>query len=269
MIRAAWKGYISLGQLGIPVRLFAGTQSIRPHFFQLHETDGSPVERQLRCRAEQRDITPAEVIRAIELEPGTYLTLTDHELEIAVSTTPKAIAIQQFSELDKVPAHYFDKIFYIVPARGGERGYALLREVMGRSHHVAIARFSIYGHEHLAAVGVSGDLLMLYQLRYTAEITPRSGLKVPPLPRPTPKEIATLSAVVERFSGPLYLEDYHDEYADHLEELVEQKVKGLPSRGPQRPEPHATDDTELVPVLEHVLHTSRALPSQPQKEDRL
>lgn len=261
MTRAAWKGYISLGQLGVPVRLYTGTQSIRPHFVQLHETDGSPVERQLRCRAEQREIESKELIRAVELEPGKYLSLTNDELEAAASETPKAIAVQQFSDLSAIPPHFYDKLFYIVPMRGGERGYALLREVLGRTKKIAIARFTIYNTQHLAAINVSGDILMLYQLRYAAEIVPRAHIKAPPLPRPTPKEIATLSAVVERFSGPLYLEDYHDDYADHLQELIERKSKGLPSASPAHPEPHATNDDELLAVLENVLQTGRALPS--------
>lgn len=262
MARAAWKGYISLGQLGIPVRLYAGTQTIRPHLFQLHETDGSPVERQLRCQAEQRDINATEVIRAVELEPGKYLTLTDHELEVAASDTPKSIAIQQFSTLTAIPPQYFDKLFYIVPVAGGERGYALLREVLARTEKIAIVRFSIYGREHVAALSVSDDLLVLYQLRYAAEIVPRSSLKVPALSRPTPKEVATLTAIVDRFSGPLYLEDYHDDYADHLAKLVERKTKGLPERSTARREPHATSDEDLLPVLETVLQAGRELPAR-------
>lgn len=261
MTRAAWKGYMSLGQLGIPVRLYTGARSIRPHFIQLHETDGSPVERQLRCRAEEREISSSEVIRALELSPGKYLSFTDSELERAVTDTPKAIAIQQFSDLEVIPPHYFDKHFYVVPARGGERGYALLREVLGSLHKIAIARFTIYNSQHLAAIGVNGDVLTLYQLHYSAEIIPRSDIKAPPLPRPNPKEIAALSDVVERYSGPLYLEDYHDDYADHLHMLIERKVKGLPSPAEERLEPHTTSDDELLSVLENVLHTHSPLPS--------
>lgn len=263
MIRAAWKGYISLGQLGIPVRLYSGTRSTRPHLYQLHDADGSPVERQLRCSAEQREISPNEIVRAIELEPGKFLALTDQELDIAASDAPKSIAVQQFSDMATIPSQFFDKTFYVIPGRGGERAYALLREVLGRLQKVAIARFSIYGREHVAALGVANDLLVLYQLHYAAEIVPRSNLKTPSLPRPTPKEVAALSAVVERFSGPLYLEDYHDEYADHLGTLVERKIKGLPSDTHPKPEPHATSDDELIPTLETVLQTMHALPSSP------
>lgn len=259
MTRAAWKGYISLGQFGVPVRLYSGVRTIRPHLFQLHETDGSPVERQLRCSAEQREISSDEIIRAVELEPGKYLTLTNQEIEGATDNSPKSIAIQQFSEMAAVPPHYFDKTFYIIPVSSGARGYAMLREVLGRAKKIAIAHFAIYGREHLAAIGVSGDLLMLYQLRFAAEIVPRASLKSPALPRPTPKEIAALSAVVERFSAPLYLEDYHDEYADRLKTLVERKAKGLPANVRPRAEPHATTDDKLVPVLETVLQTTRTL----------
>lgn len=262
MARAAWKGYISLGQLGIPVRLYSATRSIRPHFVQLHESDGSPIERQLRCRAEQREISATEIIRAIELTPGNYLALTEQELDGALTTTAKTIALQQFAPPNAIPPYFYDKVFSIVPARGGERGYVLLREVLERAQRIAVARFAIYGSEHLAAVGVVGDMLVLYQLRYAAEIVPRSEVKLPPLPRPTPKEIDTLSAVVERLSGPLYLEDYHDDYADHLDALIERKTKGLPPRSPERIAPHTTPEDELIPMLERVLQSGKHLPAQ-------
>lgn len=259
MTRAVWKGYVSLGQLGIPVRLYGATKSMRPHFFQLHETDGSPVERQLRCKAEGKEIASSEVIKAVELERGKFLALTDQELEITASDMPKSIAIQQFGQLEMIPPEYFEKAFYIVPGRGGERAYALLREVLGRMKRVAVARFSIYGSEHLAAIRGTGNLLMLHQLHFAAEVLPPTSLTSPPLPRPTPKEIDALSAVVERLSGALYLEDYHDDYADHLEALVERKAKGITAKSVARPEPHATPDSELMATLETILQKGNRL----------
>lgn len=257
--RAAWQGYISLGRLGIPVRLYAVIQSLRPRFVQLHESDGSPVTRELRCQAEHRKIESAEVVRAIEYEPGKYVTLTDNELSTSGRMPAKTLAVQQFCEPSDIPSIYYDKPFYIVPTKGGERAYALLREVLGRLHKLAFVQFVLYTQEHIGMVGVHGDLLLLQQLHFAGEIAPRSGLKTPPLPKPTPAELDALSEVVRRFSGPLYIEDYHDEYSEQVQELVGRKVRGLPSGRRERIAPQATHDTELISALHDTLEEKRLI----------
>lgn len=257
--RAAWQGYISLGRLGIPVRLYAAIQSIRPKFVQLHESDGSPVTRELRCQAEHRKIESAEVIRAIEYEPGKYVTLTDNEISTSSRLPAKTLAVQQFCDPTDMPSIYFDKPFYIVPTKGGERAYALLREALARLHKVAFVQFVLYAQEHIGMVGVHGDLLLLQQLHFAGEIAPRSALKTPPLPKPTPAELEALSEVIQRFSGPLYIEDYHDEYSERVHELVDRKVRGLPSTRRERIAPQATHDTELISVLHDTLEEKRLI----------
>lgn len=252
-MKAAWQGYIALGQLGIPVRLYTATKSLRPRFVQLHEKDGSPVRRQLQCREEQRDISSSEIIRAVEYEPGHYITLTNHELEQTAINPIKTIAINQFCTLGEISPLYFEKPYFIVPSRGGERAYGLLREVLVRVEKIAIAQFVIQNRERIAAIITHGDLLLLHQLHFAAEILPRESLKTPPLPKPSPSEIEALSTVVERFSGPFYITDYHDEHAERINELIERKAKGLPPAHNERIAPHATPEDEIINVLQDVL----------------
>ncbi len=256
MARAAWLGYITLGQLAVPVRLYTGVQSQTPRFVQLHEADGSPVERTLHCRAEGRPIDSSEVIRAVEYAPGEYMTLTERDLAVAEPGLMKRIVVRQFCAGDAVAPVYYERPFYIVPGKGGERAYALLRDVLVRLHTIAIAEFVIYRREHLAAIGVHGDLLVLHQLRFAADLVPRGSLKVPALPRPSPMEIEALSAVVERLSGQFYIEDYHDEYTEQVQALVERKAKGLPAPRRERPAPQATPEDELITALESTLQGS-------------
>jgi non-homologous end joining protein Ku len=56
-MKATWQGYIALGQLGIPAKLYSASRSIRPQFVQLHEKDSSPVERVLKCSSENHEIS--------------------------------------------------------------------------------------------------------------------------------------------------------------------------------------------------------------------
>lgn len=253
MARAAWQGYITLGQLGVPVRLYSATQAVRPRFVQLHEKDSSLVERVLQCREEHREIPSSEVIRAVEHAPGRYIALTDRELEQTAARQMKAIDVKQFCDVTSIPPMYFEKPYYVSPSRGGERAYALIREVFARTGKIAVAQFAIYNQEHIAALMVEGDLLILNQLRFAAEIVPRDQVKTPPLPKPSPSEVNTLTNVAKRFSGPFYAHDYHDEYAEHLNRLIERKAKGLPAPRAERPVPRATPEKEIESTLRDAL----------------
>lgn len=261
MTRASWKGYLRLGHLGIPVRLYTGTQSLRPSFVQLHETDGSPIERRNYCRAEKSRVAESEIIKAIEYEPGRYITLTDQELAATTEQSVKTIDILQFCEPVDIPSIHYGKPFYIVPSRGGERAYALLREVLIQTAKLAAAQYIAYNRQRIAVINNQGDLLILQQLRYAAEIVPRSQIKTPALPKPSPSEIEALSAVVTRFSGSFFIEDYHDEYTERILELIERKAKGLPPPRKQRIATHATPENEIEKTLHEILSSAKRHPS--------
>jgi DNA end-binding protein Ku len=253
MAKASWQGYISLGQLGIPVRLYNASQPARPNFVQLHEKDGSKVERILQCKDEHKQINIEEVVRAVEYEPGRFVTLSNNELELASSSPVKTIDVKQFTGPESVEPIYYEKPYYMVPTRGGERAYALLREVFIRSGKIAVTQFTIYNKERIGVLMVQDDLITLLQLRYAAEIVPRSSIKTPALPKPSPSEIEALSSVIDRYSGAFYIQDFHDENVERINQLVERKIKGLPVPSRERIAPLATPEGEIVEALRESL----------------
>lgn len=258
-MKATWQGYVALGQLGIPIRLYTASQLIQPKFVQLHILDGSPVRRVLECKAEGQPIPFDEVIRGVEYAPGQYIPLTERELDQVSSLPARTVAIQQFCDADAVEPQYYDKPYYVVPSRGGERAYALLREVFARTRKMAIAQVIVRGKQYVAVLRVTGDVLMLLLLRYAGQLVPRSSIKTPPLSKPSPEEVEALRAVVERFGGPFYIADYHDERAEFIRELVERKTKSLPPRRAERVKPYATPEDEIVPALRSTLDGQRML----------
>jgi DNA end-binding protein Ku len=253
-MKAQWKGHIRLGQLGFPVRLYNATRSLRPKFRLLHDKDGSPVTQTYHCKHDGAMVGRDDLIRAIEYNDGSYVTVTDNELEQTAANKSRIIDITQFVDDGSIEPVHYERPFFIVPSKSGERAYALLREVLNRLKKMAISQFAIYGSEHVSAVGVYGDLLVLNQLRYADEILPRSEIKSPGLPKPSPKEIEALSTLVERHSGPLFIEDYHDEQAERLNELVERKAKGLPAPKIPSLEIETPQDEDLLPFLQDALN---------------
>lgn len=252
-MRAVWKGYITLGQLGIPVRLYSASRTVRPSFKLLHEDDGSPVERVLKCRAEDKEIDINSTIKAVEYEPGKYISLSSRELEQVSASRLKAIEVKQFSDPADIPSIHYEKAFYIVPSRGGEKAYSLLREALERTGKTAIGQFIIYSQDHIASISSYGSLLILNQLRFASELIPRSEIKSPPLTKPSPVEVDTLTKLIDRHSGRFYAEDYHDERTEILNELVERRAKGLPPPKPEPKAPYATPEDELLPALQFSL----------------
>jgi non-homologous end joining protein Ku len=79
------------------------------------------------------------------------------------------------------------------------------------------------------------------------------------LPRPSPTEVNTLQSVIEHFSGPFYIEDYHDDYAEQVQTLIERKVKGLPPPRRESISANATPEEEIVTALQSTLSKSHQL----------
>jgi DNA end-binding protein Ku len=264
-MKASWDGYIALGQLGIPVRLYSATKQSRPKFVQLHEKDSAPVGRVLKCSAENREISGKEIVRAVEYEPGHYITLTGKELERNLPASAKIIDVKQFCEVSDIDPIYYERPYYVAPSRGGERAYSLLREALTRSNKIIIAQYSMVGREHIGAIGLHKDLLVLQQLRFADEIIARSEIKTRALPRPSPNEVDTLRSVIEHFSGPFYIEDYHDNYTEQIQTLIERKIKGLPPQRREAISANATPEQEIISALKNTLKSdSKQLTSSGQ-----
>jgi DNA end-binding protein Ku len=252
-LRASWQGYIALGQLGIPTRLYSATKQLGPKFVQLHEKDSAPVERILNCSAENHEISHNEVVRAVEYQPGRYITLTGQELERTLPSSTKTIDVKQFCDSQDIDPIFYEKPYYIAPSKGGERAYALLREALTLSNKVMIVEYSISGREHIGVIGLRHDILVLHQLRYSEAILPRTEIKTRALPRPSPTEVNTLKSVIGHYSGPFYIEDYHDDYSEKINTLIERKVKGLPPPRREQISANATPEEEILTALQKTL----------------
>lgn len=246
-MKATWNGYVLLGHLGFPVQLYSATKTARPRFTQLHEHDLSPIELVPYCRAEHKEIPASKIVRGVKQKNGEYLVLSNEELEHATDLPPKTIQIQQFCNLADIDPIYYQKPYYLVPNTGGERAYALIREVLAREQKVAVAQFVLLGKEHIAAIRAYDSVLVLHQLHFAQELVPRSDLTTPPLQKPSLLELEAGTDLVHRLTGPFFAEDYHDTQADHINALIERKAKGLPA--PRKKTPTTTDEQDITKAL--------------------
>ena len=98
-----------------------------------------------------------------DVDPCTYCASTtrnkrlfcvvEEPTNIAAVEKTRTVDIVDFVKAEEIDDRFFETPYYLVPVKGGERAYALLREAIRDSKRVGIAKFILRDVQHLAAVG--------------------------------------------------------------------------------------------------------------------
>src|SRR5919206_2978298 len=179
MARALWKGSISFGLVNIPIELHTAVRNHRPKFRMLHAKDKSPVKFQRVC---QRDGTPVaweDLVKGYEYAKGHFVVITKDDFRAAALEKTRTVDIVDFVKADEIDDRFFETPYYLTPVKGGERAYALLREAIRESGRIGIAKFILRDAQHLAALEVIGDALVLSVMRFSDELVDVAGFTFP------------------------------------------------------------------------------------------
>ncbi len=225
-MKAVWKGNLSLALVNIPVKLYTATQKKDIHFRMLHKKCSTPLSYERFCPTCNEDVPWEDVVHGYEYEKGKFVIITDEEIERIPIKTSKNIEIQCFVEISKVPAIYFEKAYYLEPAEGGEKAYALLRDVMKTLSKVALAKVTMRDKEHIAIINVYNDVLVLHTLYYADEVVNSEKLNIPKEIEFDGRELELAQELIQHFSGEFEIENYKDELRGSIMELIRQKIEG-------------------------------------------
>jgi DNA end-binding protein Ku len=225
-VRPLWKGAISFGLVNIPVRLFAATENKGLKFRFLHEPCLTPIKYQKHCPTCEREVSQEEIVRGYEYEKGRFVIIREEDLERIPVKTTKSIDILDFVSITEIDPVYYDRTYYLEPADGGQKAYALLLQAMEGAGRVAVAKIVIRDKESLAAVRVREGCLVLETMFWADEIRSPAELKLPQQPEVHEKEIQMARSLIENLSAPFAPEKYTDEYRRALLEVIEAKVEG-------------------------------------------
>ncbi|MBA2522791.1 MAG: Ku protein [Solirubrobacterales bacterium] len=257
MARAIWTGSISFGLLNVPVKLYSAVSSRAIRFRELRESDGSRVRHKRVAEEDGEEVAYEEIVKGYEIAPDQYVVMTRDELEALDPKKTKAIEIEDFVDLDQIDPIYFNQPYYIGPAAGAERAYALLAQAMSEQRKVAIARFVMRNKESLAAIRASGDVLTLATMRFADEVVPTSQLEdvlgdVGEV-EPKQREIDMAKALIDSLSSDFDPESYEDQYREELMALIERKASGEKIVSTDSEAPQPTKAPDLMAALEESL----------------
>jgi DNA end-binding protein Ku len=229
MARPIWKGQISFGLVNVPVTLYSAEQKADLSF-RLIDSRNSARIRYERVNEETGEEVPWDkIIKGYEYDDGNYVLLSNEELESASAELTKTIEIEQFVDLEAIDPVAFDKPYYLVPGKGGEKGYVLLREAMQKSGRVGIAQVVIRSRGHLAALLPRGNALILDLLRYQQEIRPLEQYDLPEGSlkdyKITKKELELAAQLIDGMTTEWEPGQFEDEYHKAVMTLIENRIK--------------------------------------------
>jgi len=224
--RALWKGSISFGLVNIPIELHTAVRDHRPKFRMLHASDKSPVRFQRVCQKDGDPVAWEDLVKGYEYQKGRFVVMTKEDFQAAAVEKTRTVDIIDFVKAEEIDDRFFETPYYLVPAKGGERAYALLREAIHDSGRVGIAKFILRDAQHLAAVEVIQDAIVLTIMRFADELVDAKGFAFPPASGVRKSELDMAKALVNSLAAEWDPAKYTDQYRENLLRIIQGKLKG-------------------------------------------
>jgi DNA end-binding protein Ku len=221
-----WKGSLTFGLVHVPVEMKTAVRSDHISFRMLHSEDMSPIKYERVCAADGEPVPWKEIVKGYEYEKGKYVVLTDEDFKKAALDSSRTIDIIDFVREDEIDARFFETPYYLVPTKGGDKPYALLREAMRQSGVVGIGKVIIRRTQHLAGVRVVGEALVMELMRFANELVDISEYSFPGTDMLREQELTMANQLVENLAEPFDPERYTDDYRSNLMKLIRAKMKG-------------------------------------------
>lgn len=265
--RALWTGSLSFGLLNIPVALLSAQEEAPISFALLDRRDFGHVGYRYYNKTTGKEVPRSEIAKGFKYKNGKYVILTDEDFRRANPRAVSAIEIEDFVSIEEVDPMLFDRPYYLVPGKNGEKGYRLLRDVMKETKKAAIGKTVIFRKQHLVAVLARGEYLVLELLRFAREVLTADEMKGfgPRLDsvKISSREIEIAESLVNEMTVKWRPEKYQDTYHEDLERLIAARAKkgGLvKAEEPAQVEEAFTTTSnvvDLMPLLKRSLATGR------------
>ncbi|RYE01060.1 MAG: Ku protein [Sphingobacteriales bacterium] len=190
-----------------------------------------------------------DIVKGYEYAKGKFVVVEDEDFEKASPQKSKSIDIVQFVKAEEIDPIYFEKPYYILPGKGGEKTYRLLVKALEEAGTVGIAEFMLRNREHVCAIKPYKGLLLLDQMRYEEELK-----EVPELEsgRVAEKELQLALKLIEQLTETFNPAAFKDDYITSLKKVIKAKAAGKHIRIAE-PEERSATVKDLMEVLKQSL----------------
>jgi len=186
----------------------------------------SPVKYERVCAVDGEPVPWNEIVKGYEYEKGKYVVMSDDDFKAAALESSKTLEILDFVKQEEIDPRFFETPYYLVPSKGGEKAYALLREALRTSGSVGIGKVVMRQKEHLAAIRIVGDAIVLELMRFANELVDVSEFSFPSSDTVRPQELKMAEQLVATLADTFEPSKYTDDYRGNLMKIIRAKMKG-------------------------------------------
>ena len=142
-MRAIWKGNISFALVTIPISLFSATRRNELSFHYLHKKDMSEVSYKRFCDTENVEVPWDEIVKGYEVEKDEFIVLDQKDFKDAAVEQTHTIDILDFVDEHTIDPRFHEKAYIVVPSKGADKAYALLRDAMAKTRSAGIGKIIV------------------------------------------------------------------------------------------------------------------------------
>jgi DNA end-binding protein Ku len=223
MPRALWKGAISFGLIYVPVELHTASKDNTLPLHMLDSRDFATVGYQRVNKKTGKEVDWAHIVKGYEYKKGKFVALADADFKHANVKASETIEIDTFCDVAQIPAMYYEKPYYLAPAKGGDKVYSLLRQALDATDKVAVATFVMHQRQHLCAISPQEKSLMLLTLRFADEVLPDAGNSA--TAKVSAAELSMAKQLVQSMQGHFSANKFKDTYRADLKRRVQEKIR--------------------------------------------
>jgi DNA end-binding protein Ku len=218
---------ISFGLVSIPVKLYSATvTSERISFNLVRKSDGSRVKQQYFAVDDGKPVERADMVKGYEFAKDQYVQFIPAELKALEETTTHSIDVAQFVPLESVDSVFFAGSYYLAPAKGAGKAYALLATALQQTKQCGVGRWISRGRENVVAIRPFENGLAMHQLHFQAEVRGMKDLGIEPATVSGP-ELKLAEQLIDQLAAKKFgPSEFQDEFKRRVEAAIRQKVNG-------------------------------------------
>ncbi len=264
-----WTGHLRLALVSCPVALFSANHDRGSlHFNLINPKTGNRIRMVAQDAETETEVSRRDLVKGYEFKKDTYLILTDEDFESARIDSSSTIKIEKFVDVASVDPIYFDSSYYLAPdGDAGRDVYAVLREAIGGTGKMALARVVIARRERAIGILPMGKGLVAHTLHEERDLNDADAL-FGDLPRgkPDPEMVQLATQLIARQAGTYDPADVEDRYEARLRAVIDAKLKGEGVSADDEPDPDAATVVDLMTALKRSLgETGKPKTAKPAK----
>jgi DNA end-binding protein Ku len=223
--RAIWKGHLVLGKHEVPVKVYSAVQDQAVHFHLLHEKDLTPVEQRIVRKDNGREVPKEAQRKAFPLDDQHAVIVEPDELDQLEPESDRTIQLLRFVPRDALGDPWFDRPYYLGPD-GDEGAYFALANALGDKDRLGIARWVMRDKRYLGALSAGDGYLRMTTLRRADQVIAVPAIRPDKARTPSDAEVKLAEQLVDTITGAFTPEEWHNEYRQRLQQLIDAKAKG-------------------------------------------